>query len=311
MAARPRALAAGCLALALSLACACAQLLGIEEASLKHDAGGTGTGGMVSGGSGGRGAGSGGAPGTGGACTVPMGTSPYCPRRCEEVLSDFTAGNPAKSNVEGGFPGWWWFTVYEGAAPPEPPNPGTLTPRKDDAAGIPRDTTTGGPCSGPGSLRQAAAGVTGWGVAIAVSLAMDQMVATAAGTQAKHGYYDASRYAGVRAWMKCTNEVTEVAMMVLDGNTDFDAPAPTCASYASCTPFGTWNNTVDTTWKLLTVDFASAIQEPDRTGATVVPAIDKARLTMLQVQVQTRWNQTTMTGDPNNFDCWIDDVHFY
>jgi hypothetical protein len=240
------------------------------------------------------GSGSGGSGGAGGG---PMG----CPGAVD-IISDFSTGATAIVNQVPPRTGRWDVRYQgDGTNTAEPPNVGRTIPAKLPAGGLPRDTAEGSPCSGPGALRMQARGIEGWGVDMAAYLVPD--------LGGRRGTYDAGVYRGVRAWVKCATEIRHVNLLVSDGNTDFDTPSPLCLSYADCVPHGSWNNTVGPTWTQLEVDFATAIQNPNQVGVTTIPQIDRRKISSVRLRIDADY----VNGDPQllNFDCMIDDVHFY
>jgi hypothetical protein len=245
---------------------------------------------LFSGACGGDGGG-GGTPDGGGACPAAV-----------DVVSDFSNGTTAGVNaVPPRMGGWYLYYQGDGSNTAEPANTGTTVPPKT-TGGLPRDTTMGyTACSGPGSLRVQAMAITGWGVGIATNIVPD--------ASGKHGQYNASEYAGLRAAMYCATETKHVNLKIPDGNTDFDAPSPMCASYADCVAHGSWNNTVKNEWQLIDVKFATATQNPNQTAVPPIANIDKTRLTAIQVQIDADY--VSGVAQPINFDCYIDDVHFY
>jgi len=218
------------------------------------------------------------------------------------VISDFTTGTTAGVNAQQGRTGGWYIYYQgDGSDPSAPAQTGTLTPPKS-TNGIPRDNTMGGPCSGPGSLHQAAMGVTGYGVGIGTNLA--SAVAN------KHGTYDASAYAGVRLFMKCAMETQHVLVKLPTGDTDFDAASPKCTGYGDCNAHGIFGQTIGTDWTKLELPFDTITQDPGQTGTTSIPTFDKSKITAIQLQVNSNYD-AAMVASPNNFDCYIDDVYFY
>jgi hypothetical protein len=352
----------------------CAQLLGIEEAELRQDAGGTGSGGAPgsggaitagsggatvassggaaagggrqgSGGSvgtggggavgtGGAGAGSGGRsgatggapsgsggrpgtggqsggggrpPGTGGAATGGTatggagtggagtgGSPPACPPPYAAVISDFTESGIAQVNQRENRNGLWFVGVESGSL-------GTIDP-----AGTPEGFLTDtamGPCTAT-SFRVKATGITGWGVAIGTNLSTEPVAPY------RHRPVDASGYSGVRAWMKCARATSRVTFAVLDVNTDPNAVGSTCTDPRGCSGHGVWDETVGTAWRPVEIVFATAVQHPFGTGPAV-PRATPSKLTMIQVAIEAIYEGTPPTPRPNDFECWIDDVHFF
>jgi hypothetical protein len=236
-----------------------------------------------------------GAGGASVACAPPV-------ARAASVVSDFRSGTSVLPQ-EGRAGGWYQF--FEGDNDAAHPNhaPGRINPPKT-TAGIPVDGIVGGPCSGPGSLRQRASGVIGWGFGLGTSLAP-----TVGG---KHGFFDAAAYGyrGVRLWARCTMPTPHVAVRLPNGDTDFDAPAPLCMSYADCNAHGRFEMLLDPTWQLIDVPFNSVTQDPGAATTTRIPLFDHRRLTAIWIMIRASFDAMGV-ATPNDFECWFDDVHFY
>jgi hypothetical protein len=261
--------------------------------------GGAATGGVATGGSASGGAATGGGQ-TGGAVATGGAGGGACPDS-RDVVSDFGTGSTAVVNPvspRGG--AWYIYYQGDGSNPAEPPNPGLTIPPRSSTA-LPRDTTMGGPCSGAGSFRLQARDITGWGIGVATNLVPD--------INGRHGLYDASAYQGLRAWVRCTTNIQHVNLIIPDGNTDFDAPSPMCFSYSDCSSHGNWNNTIGPDGKFIDVSFATATQTPNRPSVTMIPRIDKTRLTSIRLMIEAQF--VNAIAQPINFDCFIDDVFFY
>jgi hypothetical protein len=158
------------------------------------------------------------------------------------------------------------------------------------------------PCSGRGMLRLAGTEIAGAGAGLGAPLALPD----GAG---KHGYFNASAYAGVYAWMRCDYETKNVHFFVQDASTDFDAPSPACPGYDACSGHGIWKQTVGTKWQRLDIDFASA-EQAAHTAAAYRSTLDKTRLTAITIKFDANYDAVG-TPSPSDFDCIIDDVHFH
>jgi hypothetical protein len=217
-----------------------------------------------------------------------------CPATAAASISNFSSGSYAAVNLSGG-QGWYLFYDQVG---------GNLYPPYDPA-GVPRETDDeGGPCSGPGTLFQQGQEVGGAGVGFVAQLAPQ--------VGDKHGYFNAQSYgySGIRAWMKCTGDTDNVHFVVTDANTDFNAPMPMCTSYDNCVGHGVWGYTVPGRWwQKLELDFMYARQDSNRPGI-ITSTLDPTRLTTVSIKVDAYYDDQG-TPSPNDFSCWLDDIHFY
>jgi hypothetical protein len=262
------------------------------------------TGGLAVPDSGGSGEGSGGSRATGSGGASGSGACVPAIARASSVVSNFT-GNTAVLPNEGRMGGW--YVYFEGDADAAHPNNffERLDPRKTTGS-PPADGTAGGPCSGPGSLRQKGTGVSGWGVRLGTDLAPKT-------TSRKKGFFNAVSYGyrGLRVWARCAAPTPHAQVLLASGDTDFDAPAPLCTSYADCSFHGVHELTIGAAWQPIDVAFATAIQNPDpAVFATVIPTLDATRITSVHIGILAN-RDAAGTVTPNDFECWFDDVHFY
>jgi len=277
--------------------------------------GGTGTGGVGTGGGGAGGAGTGGS-GTGGASPdgggadasrtdgsatdgglrPPNLTCPHGMVASTEVISDFSTPTPYMypTPTRGGT-GWYGY----GPTATDPSVPGLGS----NAFAI--DPANPGPCNSGGALHFSSPGNGSWGAGVGLNFKVD----LAGG---KKDVYSATAdgVTGVGFYLKCSQDQEFILFKLTDAANDADIPAPVCSYSAAplCNQYGIKNAVGLKSWTYFTVYFSETLRdwEPNVDG----PGLDAAKLTAMQIQVNSKYAKDGVTRTINPFDCWIDDMHF-
>lgn len=234
---------------------------------------------------------------TAGACVAPA-TPPATGANCggkvitpDQLLADFSAG--LMSNPGGGRAA----SLVEGYGDAM----GTITTT--------HDTVEGGPCSGAGSMRVTATGFSQWGSGFGVNMFAEN------GVVAPKKVYDASAYTGFGFYMNCTQAVEFVLVKALDQHTDGLVENGSCAydgSKPGCREYGIKNAVVHQGWQYYEVLWSDFLQDTGSAADSFIPptgGFDPSLLTSVQIQMNPTQSRTGAAA-PNDYECWLDDVHF-
>jgi hypothetical protein len=257
------------------------------------------------------------------------------------LIADFTKDNSLNpvDGRQGAFHVWGDGTIAGQFDPPLDANQPYV---------YPIDTTTGNPKgSGPGSFHTKATNWGKWGAALGADFMPKTDTDAGVGPTGTgyKGTYDASKYKGISFWATATTSLTRVEVVILDAYTDGEAtfaglPVPdgtdptfTSCIYSSlveynCSPYlvkfrsdaayfpayQSDDYQIDNTWKRFDVFFADTRQDQYNQGfhPATDPVnstnIDVSHLTSMSIEVTATYVGTT--ASPNDFEIWIDDVHF-
>jgi hypothetical protein len=256
------------------------------------------------------------------------GPNPGCPLIAEDLISDFESDN-SLAPVGGRQGGWYTYGDDRGEF--------------DRPSGFNIDA--GNPnCSAYGALHIKGTGFAMWGAATGVD--WKPRPGDGDGGYGAKMTYDASAYRGIAFWAKASTMLNGVQVSFPDLYTDNAAPLhdmpdpldPTTfmcedcvCQYAAgfpnnCSPYlvqfglkgdaaaalafsGYSNVQVDTTWKRFEVLFVDTKQDPGNGGYhTPADKLDVAHLTAMAIQINADYSTGSVRA--NDFEIWIDDVHF-
>ena len=256
------------------------------------------------------------------------GPNPGCSSNPEDLISNFESDN-SLAPVGGRQGGWYTYGDDVGMF--------------DRASGFNIDT--GNPnCTPDGALHIKGTGFAMWGAATGVD--WKPRPGDGDGGYLAKMTYDASAYRGVAFWAKADKVLDGVQVSFPDLYTDNAAPLhdmpdplePTMfmcedcvCQYAAgfpnnCSPYlvqfgkkgdaaadlvfsGYSGVQVDTTWKRFQVLFVDTKQDPGNGGYhTPADKLDVANLTAMAIQINADYS--TGSARANDFEIWIDDVHF-
>jgi hypothetical protein len=241
------------------------------------------------------------------------GSNADCTADMNDLIADFMTDNglnPADGRSGG-------FYVYGD-------DQGAFDPPKNGDNPYPIDMANGNPtCSGPGSFHVKASGFKVWGAAAGADFVPK--------SGSYKGTYDASKYKGVTFWAKGAAAIKHVQVSFPDVYTDGAAnPTPLDATTSPCVYTAGANNncspylvkfgeatdfpgyaaaSIDATWRPFYVLFADTKQDKNNAGFhRAVDKVDVQHLTGMAIQVNADYSSGTAAA--NDFELWIDDVHF-
>jgi endoglucanase len=271
-------------------------------------AGSTGAGGATGGG--GAGGAVTGTGGGGGTMPAPAPTALTCGSvsiAANDVISDFSQTTPYVYQV-GTRGGTIWYSYgaddtadAQGLAVKAGSTPGAGS----NVFAI--DPATTGPCNKGGSLKISSTGNNGFGVGFGVNIMKDV-------TTGKKGTFDATAagYTGVGFWAKCSKETDFAYIKTVDAPNDHDVVNATCVYSGTgtiCNQFGIKNATLLADWTYHRVYFAETLQDWKSTSISTGNMTPTA-FTAFQIQINTKYDRAGLNTAPNDFTCWVDDVHF-